>query len=51
MEIRRLSLTAGIQAATGTCVVVDVIRSFSSAALMIHLGASRLFLETDVPAG
>ena len=48
MEIRRLSLAAGIRAATGVCVVIDVIRSFSSAPLMVHLGARRLILETDV---
>ena len=48
MEIRRLSLAAGIRAPTGVCVVIDVIRSFSSAPLMVHLGARRLVLETDV---
>lgn len=48
MEIRRLSLAAGANAATGLAVIIDVFRSFSSEPLLIHLGTARLLLENDI---
>lgn len=48
MEIRRLSLSEGVRAATGLAVIIDVFRSFSSEPLMVHLGATRIRLESDV---
>jgi 2-phosphosulfolactate phosphatase len=48
MEIRRLSLAAGAEAARGLAVIIDVFRAFTTAPLMIHLGARQLLLEADI---
>lgn len=50
MEIRRLSLRAGAEAARGVAVIIDVFRAFTCAPLMLHLGARRLLLEADIAA-
>lgn len=50
MRIRRLALAAGAAEASGVAVVIDVFRAFTSAPLMLHLGARRLYLEADPSA-
>jgi 2-phosphosulfolactate phosphatase len=45
--IRRLRLLAGAHQAQGVAVVIDVLRAFSSAAYMLHLGAERIILCAD----
>lgn len=50
MEIRRLSLREGAEAARGLAVIIDVFRAFTCAPLMLHLGARRLILESDIDA-
>ncbi len=48
MQIKRLSLGKGAQAATGIAVVIDVFRAFSCEPLLYYYGASRIFLEGDI---
>jgi len=48
MQIKRLSLREGSQAATGIVVVIDVFRAFSCEPLLYHYGARRLILEGDI---
>ncbi len=43
-DVRRYSLLAGARQAEGVAVVIDVYRAFTSAALMLHLGAEKLVL-------
>lgn len=49
-RILRRSLLAGARRAEGLVVVIDVYRAFTSAAFMIHLGASQIILEADAEA-
>ena len=51
MEIRRLSMAAGAEAAEGTAVIIDVFRAFTCEPLMLHCGARRILLEADPAAG
>ncbi len=44
------SLLAGAQEAEGVAVVIDVFRAFTSAALMIHLGAKEIILLAEPEA-
>ncbi len=46
MEIRRLSLLEGARNATGTAVIIDVFRAFTTAAFIVANGA-----ETVLPVG
>ncbi len=46
MEIRRLSLLDGARRATGTAVIIDVFRAFTTAAFVVANGA-----ETILPVG
>lgn len=46
MEIRRLSLIGGARAATGTAIIIDVFRAFTTAAFVFANGA-----ETIPPVG
>jgi 2-phosphosulfolactate phosphatase len=46
MEVRRLSLIEGARAATGTAVIIDVFRAFTTAAFVMANGA-----ETILPVG
>jgi 2-phosphosulfolactate phosphatase len=46
-QILRKSLLAGAREAEGVAVVIDVFRAFTSAALMLHLGAQSLVLLTE----
>ncbi len=46
MEIRRLSLLEGARRATGTAVIIDVFRAFTTAAFVVANGA-----ETILPVG
>lgn len=48
MEIRRLSLHEGAQAARGVAVVIDVFRAFTCEPLMYACGARRIVLEGDI---
>lgn len=48
MQIDRLALREGVTAARGVRVIIDVFRSFSSAPLLLHLGAAPLILEGEV---
>ena len=48
MQIKRLSLREGSQAATGIAVVIDVFRAFSCEPLLYHYGARRIILEGDI---
>jgi 2-phosphosulfolactate phosphatase len=43
-RILRKSLLAGAREAEGVAVVIDVLRAFTSAALMMHLGAEKIIL-------
>jgi 2-phosphosulfolactate phosphatase len=49
-RILRKSLLAGARQAQGVAVVIDVMRAFTSAALMIHLGARKIVLLADAEA-
>ena len=42
MEIRRLSLLEGARGATGTAVIIDVFRAFTTAAFVMANGAERI---------
>jgi 2-phosphosulfolactate phosphatase len=46
-RVQRLRLLDGARQAGGVAVVIDVYRAFTSAALMLHLGAERLLLVAD----
>ena len=48
MQIKRLSLREGAQAATGIAVVIDVFRAFSCEPLLYYYGARRIILEGDI---
>ena len=43
-RILRKSLLAGAREAEGVAVVIDVLRAFTSAALMMHLGVEKVIL-------
>jgi 2-phosphosulfolactate phosphatase len=47
LKIIRRSLPEGASKAEGIVVVIDVLRAFTSAAFMIHLGAEKILLLTD----
>jgi 2-phosphosulfolactate phosphatase len=49
-RVLRKSLLAGAQQAEGVAVVIDVLRAFTSAALMMHLGADQIVLQADPQA-
>jgi len=49
-RVLRKSLLAGAREAEGVAVIIDVFRAFTSAALMVHLGAQSLTLLAE-PAG
>jgi 2-phosphosulfolactate phosphatase len=49
-DVRRYSLLAGARQAEGVAVVIDVYRAFTSAALMLHLGAEKLVLVAAAEA-
>ncbi|MFZ5915327.1 MAG: 2-phosphosulfolactate phosphatase [Chloroflexota bacterium] len=49
-RILRLGLMRGAQQAQGVAVVIDVYRAFTSAALMVHLGAERILLLAEPEA-
>jgi len=51
MEIRRLSMAAGAEAAEGTAVIIDVFRAFTCEPLMLHCGARRIVLVAEPEAG
>lgn len=44
LQVRRQGLLDGARQAEGVAVVIDVYRAFTSAALMLHLGAEKLLL-------
>ncbi len=44
MRIHSLSLMEGAHRATGTVVVIDVYRAFTTAAVALHVGASRIIM-------
>jgi len=44
MEIRVASLTSGADAAVGTTVIIDVFRAFTTAAVALSRGASRIVM-------
>jgi 2-phosphosulfolactate phosphatase len=48
MEIQRLSLWEGANAARGTTVIIDVFRAFTCEPLLFHYGASGIVLEGDI---
>ncbi|MEA2661677.1 MAG: 2-phosphosulfolactate phosphatase [Chloroflexota bacterium] len=47
MRVRRLSLVDGARAATGTAVIIDVFRAFTTAAFVIAAGAREIVLVAD----
>ncbi len=47
LAIRRMSLLSGAHQAEGIAVIIDVLRAFSSAAYMTHLGADKIILLAD----
>jgi 2-phosphosulfolactate phosphatase len=47
LRVLRKRLLSGAQEAEGTAVVIDVLRAFSSAAYMMHLGAARIVLMAE----
>lgn len=49
-DVRRHSLLAGALRAEGVAVVIDVYRAFTSAALMLHVGAEKLVLVSGAQA-
>ncbi len=50
LTILRKSLMAGAREAEGVAVVIDVYRAFTSAALMMHLGAEKIVLLAEPEA-
>ncbi|MDP2983092.1 MAG: 2-phosphosulfolactate phosphatase [Candidatus Latescibacter sp.] len=48
MEIQRLSLWEGANAARGTAVIIDVFRAFTCEPLLFHYGAAGIILEGDI---
>lgn len=46
-RVLRKSLLTGAREATGVAVVIDVLRAFTSSAVMMHLGASHIQLVAD----
>ena len=44
LQVRRQGLLEGARQAEGVAVIIDVYRAFTSAALMLHLGAEKLLL-------
>lgn len=48
MEIRIASFAAGAAAATGTVVIIDVFRAFTTAAVALSRGASRIIMVDDL---
>jgi 2-phosphosulfolactate phosphatase len=48
MEIRIESLLEGAQRATGTVVIIDVFRAFTTAAVALTRGASKIIMVSDV---
>lgn len=48
MEIARLSLAEGAQAARGIAVIIDVFRAFTCEPLLYACGAKRIVLEGDI---
>lgn len=50
MRIVRKSLLTGAQEAEGVAVVIDVMRAFTSAAVMLHLGAEKIILLAEPEA-
>jgi 2-phosphosulfolactate phosphatase len=48
--ILRRSLLEGARQAEGVSVVIDVLRAFTSAALMVHLGAEKILLLAETEA-
>jgi 2-phosphosulfolactate phosphatase len=46
-QILRKSLLTGAQEAQGVAVVIDVLRAFTCAAFMVHLGAEKIVLRAD----
>jgi len=47
MRVRRASLIAGARTATGTAVIIDVFRAFTTAAFAIAAGARDVVLVAD----
>jgi 2-phosphosulfolactate phosphatase len=47
MDIVRTSLLPGARQAQGITVIIDVLRAFSSAAFMLHLGAEKIVLLAE----
>jgi 2-phosphosulfolactate phosphatase len=47
LRVLRKSLLAGARQAEGVAVIIDVLRAFTSAAFMLHLGADRIILVAD----
>lgn len=47
LRIIRKSLLSGAQQAEGIAVVIDVLRAFTSAAVMVHLGAKKILLLAE----
>ena len=50
LRILRTSLLEGARQVEGVAVVIDVYRAFTSAAFMVHLGATQIILEADPQA-
>ena len=48
MEIRLTSLRRGAQEATGTAIIIDVFRAFTTAAVAFDRGAARIILVAEV---
>jgi len=46
-QILRKSLLTGAREAQGVAVVIDVLRAFTCAAFMVHLGAEKIVLQAD----
>ncbi len=47
LRVLRKSLLAGAREASGVAVVIDVLRAFTSSAVMMHLGAAQIQLVAD----
>jgi len=47
LKILRKSLLKGASEAEGVVVIIDVLRAFTSAAMMMHLGVEKIILLTD----
>jgi 2-phosphosulfolactate phosphatase len=50
LSVRRRSLLAGARQAEGVAVVIDVLRAFTTAAVMVHLGAQEIVLLAEAEA-